>query len=741
MKQPRLSFYFQELLALRKSMSFYRALLVLLAVLIPILLGVLFDQIDIGIAIGYGAFWCSPSDVSGSPKHMRNGILFSVVLVTLVTFIARFIPDNIWIVVPSIGIFMILISFISVFGFRASLISFSGLLAFVLSFAFKSDSLSPVIYALLIGSGGLWYLALATIMYRLNPKGQTEEALSEVLSYTAKYIKTRADLIHPDTEREGLQDDLFKYQVKLGELHETLREILLSERRSSGKSSYKRKRVLVFVQLINILEQAMANPINYEKMDELFRVHKEPIIAFQELLEAMCDKLLLLIDQPGAIVKENSNLDLQKKLKEIEVLITAYAHEEESDSEGVLILQNIYKYQVRQAASIEQIFWIMQGGSTQNIEELSDSAAVKFITLQEYSFQILKDNFSVESVIFRHSLRLAVVSMLGFIVGEFLEVHNPFWILLTIIVILHPSYGLTKSRAKERTIGTLIGGVVALGLVFVVHSTTVYAILGAVSFLIAFTMIQQNYRAGAAFITLSIVFVYALIEPNLLNVIQFRVLDTVIGAVLATIGNIFLWPVWEVKNIRGVIAKSLRDNRKFFDEIVDFYEKKGVRPNSYNLARKEAFLSVSNLSATFQRMTQEPKAKQQNLKQIYQLVSLNHIFLSALASTSTFIQNHPTTKASDSFKLAARNINANLASCISLLKEEDEVYEDGAASMLLSDFLSDVDTKTLLSIEQTPIEMATQSMPADVNEAYLIIEQLKWLYSLTEQMHRLIQKI
>ncbi len=719
-------------------MSFYRAILLLMAVAIPIGVGALFGHVEVGLAVGFGAFWCSPSDISGSQKHMRNGILASALLITIVTFISSLIPKDIWIVIPSIGIMMFLISSISVFGFRGSLISFSGLLAFVLSFAFTNDALPVTLHALLVGSGGLWYLFIASIWYKLNPKGPTEEALNDALKLTAKYIKTRSDLVYPDVDRVELQDDLFQYQVELGELHETLREILLSERRSFGKSSYKRNRVLVLVQLINILEQAMANPVNYEKMDTLFRNHKEPIIAFQRLLEGMCHKLNLLVANSKTKADEVTNISLQKLLENVQEQIDAYAHTEYSSAEGVLVLQNFYKYQQKQVESIEQISWIMHGGSIRDMGSMSQSTAVKFITPQEYRFQILKDNFSFQSVIFRHSLRLSVVSMISFIVGELLEVHNPYWILLTVIVILRPNYGLTKTRAKERTIGTLLGAVVALGIIFLIQSVVVYAVLAVLSMLLAFTMIQVNYRAGAAFITLNIIFIYALLEPNLWDVIQFRVIDTVIGAGLATLGNILLWPTWEVKNIDSVIASSIRDNNRFLSEIVQLYQTKGSKPTSYNLARKEAFLSVSNLSATFQRMTQEPKSQQQNQGEIYQLVSLNHTFLSALASTSTFIQNHPTTEASESFSLAARNISDNLNQCIALLTPQEKEIEKKAE---LSSFLENVDTKTMLSMHDNPTKIIAESVNSRMNEAYLIIEQLKWLYSLSDQMLRLIRKI
>lgn len=141
------------------------------------------------------------------------------------------------------------------------------------------------------------------------------------------------------------------------------------------------------------------------------------------------------------------------------------------------------------------------------------------------------------------------------------------------------------------------------------------------------------------------------------------------------------------------------------------------------------------VTCTFQRMTQEPKSQQQNQGEIYQLVSLNHTFLSALASTSTFIQNHPTTEASESFSLAARNISDNLNQCIALLTPQEKEIEKKAE---LSSFLENVDTKTMLSMHDNPTKIIAESVNSRMNEAYLIIEQLKWLYSLSDQMLRLI---
>jgi hypothetical protein len=63
---------------------------------------------------------------------------------------------------------------------------------------------------------------------------------------------------------------------------------------------------------------------------------------------------------------------------------------------------------------------------------------------------------------------------------------------------------------------------------------------------------------------------------------------------------------------------------------------------SYSLARKEAFLAISNLNA-FQRLTQDPKSKQKEFQLIYEIVTLNQTMVSAIASIGNFISNHQTT--------------------------------------------------------------------------------------------------
>ncbi len=195
------------------------------AISLPVVLGLKFGYLEIGVAIAFGAFWSSPSNTSGSYRHTAFGILFSTALMMVASFIGGYLNFGSWFLVPILGVLTFAIAFISVYGFRASLISLSGLLALIISSAHQPEELSVYQYTLFIGVGGLWYLLLATLLYRLNPKAQTEELLRKVYLLTAEFLETRGKLVGQQANRKELQSQLITLQSELIELHGTLREV------------------------------------------------------------------------------------------------------------------------------------------------------------------------------------------------------------------------------------------------------------------------------------------------------------------------------------------------------------------------------------------------------------------------------------------------------------------------------------------------------------------------------------
>lgn len=717
-----------------KSTDFAKAVLLGIALTLPVLLGIKFDMLQIGIVITVGALLASPSDTSGSLKDKITGILLSALLATTISFVGGSLRFSPVMMIPIIAVLMFGISYISIFGFRASLISFSGLFALVLSFSPVSGDMPPIERSLLIGVGGLWYALMAIIWHYAFPKGPTEFYLSKTFSLTADYLRIRGRLVEEKSNRSELLIKLLQIQTELTETHETLRSILISKRAGSGKSMYEGKRLLIFAQLIDMLELAMANPVNYSKTDRFFDKNPRYLNDFQELLFRMADRLEELgetISKPKSLER---NSELYRCLKVVKTDI-----EEVSDefSEDLLMLRNLYKYQSEQVRKIEKIEWLFKERNRSEIRFIRNEEARLFLTKENYNFEILTENFNLNSSIFKHSLRIAVVSIIGYIVGIAFEVQNSYWILLTIIVIMRPNFGLTKKRSKERTIGTLIGGAIAVLVVLLVKNPIVFGVLSIFTLIISFSMIQRNYKAAATFITLSVVFTYALLTPDVFDVIKYRVTDTVIGTGLAILGNLLLWPAWESQSMQKTLMDTIESNRKYFEQIIRYYVEKGEVSSEYKIARKKAFLEMSDLNAAFQRMTQEPKSRQENLNKFYELVELNHTFLSSLASIGTYILTNPTTPASKNFHLVTNEIIENLKICERILKEDDSVVQ---IDQNREDIFEATFGKFYLK-EETHASEWSADYHDQLEEEHLIREQLKWLLAMSEKIPKLLLEI
>lgn len=737
--------YRNDFIKFLRSTDFSKAIVLTIAIIVPIAIFSNFGRLEIGVSLAMGCLLSSPSDVPGSFKHKVLGIAFAALLGSLSFLIAGYFAVNIWTTIPMLLLMMFGVSYLSVYGFRASLVTFSGLLAVVLSFANISTGIEVWQKSLLIGSGGLWYLMISVSWYLLRPQRASEQLLAETMELTAAYLRIRSKMFSQESGHEELQKELFNRQVELNEHHESLREILIGARQTSGNSAYTRKRLLIFIDLVDMLELAMANPIDFRKMKEVLKLHEKELSAFANFSLTLASQL----ESIGLAIYKNSELPentIQQEIKNVKQSLKSFKAKVNisENREALILMRNLYDYQSKQAQKITNIDRILR-----NLEEnrklvYKAREVRKFLTHQDYSFRTLATNFNSDSAIFRHSLRLAIVVAVGYLIGSYFSVQNAYWILLTIIVIMRPNYGLTKVRTRKRIIGTLIGGALAIGIVLLTQNTTLYAVFGLLSLTLAFSLIQRNYTTAAIFITLSIIFIYALLKPDVHDVIQYRILDTLVGAGLAALGNFILWPKWELENINQVIAASVKTNLEYLQEIDFYYHKKDKLPVSYKLVRKRAFLEMGNLSGAFQRMTQEPKSRQKSLSLVYEIVELNQTFLSALASMGTYIRTHPTTSASSDFETYSKAISMRLQNSINILEgknlneaEDPEIIEAGKSLKRKFDKLARERDQEIESGKRE-IDRETRHL---LQEAHLITAQLEWLLDLSEKLQEKVKRL
>ncbi len=726
-----------------KGSNFYRGIRLTFAVVTPLVILSFLGYSQFAPALIVGAFLNAPGDIPGSLKRKVNAILISIGLTMLITAIILFLKPYLLLLLLAIAIISFLISLISVYGFRASLVSFSGLLAMVLAFAIHKETVQDILVHIgLMGIGGFWYLLVSFTFRKLAPRKDENQLLSDTLLLIGEYLKLRARLLTKKDEREALMQRTFMLQTQINEKHETLREILFAGRKRSGRSHYDEKQLLIFISSVNIFELIEAKHLDYHEIDRLFSDKKQYLKASKNLNKILGNHLMKLSELLIQNEKLPNQNTLLKALSKANKAISAYVEDVKLPKarEGALVLKNLYDYQELLLEEIRAIRRVMANVKEASKVSLKRQDASQFLTLQEYRLNVIIQSFSFNSNLFRHALRFTVAMVFAFVLGTILDIHNTYWILLTIIVIMRPNYGLTKERSKDRIIGTLIGAAIAIGIVLITQNLIVYAVLAIISLTLAFALIQQNYKSAAALITINIIFVYSLINPNAFQVIQYRVIDTIIGATIAIVANYILWPSWEVNSLKDVLLNTLKKNKSYILATKDLYHNKEQNQLAYKVARKEVFLAISNLNAAFQRLTQDPKSKQKEFQLIYNLVTLNQTIVSAIASIGSFIINHKTTPVSKEFDVMILKIAHTLQmSCDQLegvspdQQTNTETIED-AQEMLLKTF-HDLSNERDENIQKGKTQINTDTLH-HLQEAYLISNQLIWLKSLSETLKK-----
>ena len=305
---------------------------------------------------------------------------------------------------------------------------------------------------------------------------------------------------------------------------------------------------------------------------------------------------------------------------------------------------------------------------------------------------------------------------------------------------MRPNYGLTKERSQNRIIGTIIGAAIAALIIFTTQNVIVYGALAVFSLTFAFSLIQQNYKVGAAFITLHVIFVYALLQPNAYEVIGYRVLDTVIGAILAVIANYVLWPLWEFKNLDQDILDVLKRNDNYLLAIQKQYNAQYNEQSHYKLPRKEAFLAMSELNAAFQRVSQDPKSKQKEFQLVYDIVTLNHTIVSAIASLGSFIQKHKITTIKEQFNVFVVHISNTFKETANILDKRTKLELQKAQNIetateeLLDNYVNLANERDQ-EIQSGQLDIK-EEMLISLQEAHLLYNQLVWLKNLTDNLKK-----
>ena len=599
-----------------------------------------FDLLPEGIAISLGAMCASTTDIPGPIHHRRNGMMICIIAVIIVALLTTMASPYSWWMGSLIAIFCFVFCMIGVYGARSISIGVAALLIMVLSIDRPLTSVELIFHLLYLTAGGLWYMLLSLALYSIRPYKLAQQALGECILNTSAYLRIRALFYSPAVNYDDIYRQMLEQQVKVEQSQNLVNELLFKNR-TVIKESIPTGRILMMIHLdvLDLFEKTITSFQDYKLLHNYFD-STDILQKYQVVIYKIADELdeIGLAVQSGYPAKENENLQkIAQQLKKDYEDFRNTRHNAEN-LEGLISLRQILQ-------SIEDIVARL---STLQLYTTYDKKKIKttdtraeyagLINTQNITWQLIKDNLTLDSNTFRHAVRVSIATVIGYVISRYLSVGHSYWILLTIIVILKPTYSLTQKRNYQRLWGTAAGALLALGLLYFVENRTALFICMIVLMTGTYSFLRSNYLVGVLFTTAYILVLFHLVYgTNLKTIFTDRLVDTAIGSLIAFLANFLIVPAWEREKIKDYMLAALENNIAYFKNVSAAFLGKPVTVAEYKKSRQDAFVALANLSDAFTRMLSEPKFRQNNSEQIHRFVVLNHTLTSHIATLSHYV--------------------------------------------------------------------------------------------------------
>ncbi|MGM5631523.1 FUSC family membrane protein [Apibacter raozihei] len=693
--------------------------------LMPMIIGILFNRLDIGVLASSGALVAGIGDNPGTIKiklytqSIGAVFYFLVVLISqlLLPYTSHVVSFGLWVTFS--GFFF---SLLFIYGSRAVSISTSALLCIVYACSFQSHDIFTNTLAMM--SGVVFYGIVSLGLWRIQPYRVIEQKLSENIKQLGEYT----DLLYhyfliksnSPEKKQKLNDILikiFEKQEKIHATHEDIRENLFRLRINAKSFSAKGRRMtLIFSALIDLYEQLISLNIQDDKL--IYSLEKSGLK--QDFTTGLLNMRLIL---DGI----NWSINLHKKVTiTIDTsLLTKFKEHILNIENGSVACRDVNVHALKHVRFIFRSFYkqtqiiksIINGNFSNEKTTYEDLQLEKFTQEYNYNFTTLKANLNLRSNIFRHALRVSMAILLSYFICIALEIKYFSWVYLTIILILKPVYGNTKNYAIQRLQGTAAGAVITLLLLLLTQNVYVITFLTVICIVGAYSFIPINYKVGVAFVTIFVILLIFLEHQgsdNWINIYH-RLGGTAIAVIIAFILSFLFLPTWEYKILPTLISKLLNYNLNYFKKLTfNLQHEDKLSDTEVKLARKDVLLGTSNLSSSFQRIISEPSLSKDYKSDIYNIQTLINLLSTRISALRTYTFTSQKNTITETDNRLIQLIEQTLTNCISLIQNRNPGEE--------SNWLE-------------------EEFNLNLNNQSLNTYQLKEIYILSQQIYNYVKKL
>lgn len=672
--------YSAELKKFVTSQYVYSAIRITLATVLPCLVLAHFGILKEYFLFPLGTSFVALTDQPGPFIRRRNALTFAIFCFVFVATVASLVMNFKILVFAEIIVFGMFFSLIGVYGQRLAAV---GSLSLVVLAIFIDGHLTGtnIFKSLLIfASGCTWFLLIFLVVTTIQPYKLASQMIGENYLQLAEFLKIKANYYQKNPDFDKLTTQVIAKQIGIKNLQEETRETVFKTRTIVNESTTtSRLLMLMFLNSMDLHEKLMTSESDYQKLQQIFD-DTTILVDIHDYLNLLAEEItnIGIALQIGTKAKPLFNLDTELSNLNHNYFDLRNKKISPENFENFMVLRQILMRINEITKEIDEIYKVF----SQNVK-LAKSLSTgldlkKFMPNEEkLNFRVLRNNISLSSSHFRHALRITIALLLGYLFSlfQFLGIGHTYWILITIVAILKPAYSITKQRNLLRLYGTVAGAVIAYGILHFIHINEVLFTILLLSMIMCFSFLKGKYFWAVLFMTIYIFLSFNFLSPGNVNVIfKDRIVDTIIAAIITSLVAYIVLPVWEHTQNLDLMKKSAEANLSYFQSVISKFLEEKYDLEDYKVKRKNAIISLANLSDNFQRMISDPKNQQKKLEVVHQFVATSHLITAYTASLSQYVKDDEKYPEIDA-ESWSRKIEAEMQK-VSILLHGDTITEE-----------------------------------------------------------------
>lgn len=615
--------------------------------------------------------------------------------------------------------------FISTFGFimlgaigpRYASIAFGSLLIAIYAMLGAHQSTNIWFQPLMLLSGAAWYYLMSMIWHALWPLQPVQQNLANVFLQLANYLDSKSQLFHPVSNLTPQPYRLEEAKLNAATVSalNSCKATFLSRSKRGHVDATSDRFLNIYFLAQDIHERISSTHYRYQELAQHFE-RSDVLFRFKHLLESQarsCREIANAIRLGKEYQHDNQSVialdELQNSL--------AYLQAHQNPQWRSLLSQLGYLF--NNLATVEKQLSNVNNPDANQLEEgvLDDTEAHTLKAM----WQRISANFSKDSMLFRHAVRMSISLTLGYGIIQMFDIERGYWILLTTLFVCQPNYSATRQKLVARVLGTFAGlfiGVPLLTFFPSQESQLVFVVISGVAF---FSFRLANYGYATGFITVLVLFCFNQLGEGYAVVLP-RLADTLIGCALAVVAVTLILPDWQSKRLHKVMAEAISANKNYLAQIIGQYRIGKKDSLNYRISRRHAHNQDATLTTAISNMLAEPGRYVSAVDESYRFLTLNHALLSYISALGA----HRTQIADDdTHKLildAHRVIHQHLDVLFTQLNQHCDDCDT-----------SDIDDPAL---EQRLSEWREE----DDGSVRMVLQQLHLIYRMLPELHSLASK-